>query len=118
MDRIFIEGLTLEAVIGVYDWEREVRQILTLDLELGTSIGAAARGDDLSQTLDYKVICDRLADYARDSSFELLEAFAEGVAHLLMTEFGVQGLRLKLGKPGAIPATRTLGVIIERGEAL
>lgn len=117
MDKVFIEGLELAAVIGVYPWEREVRQQLLLDLELGTDITAAASGDDLAHTLDYKAISDRLAEYAAASNFELLETLAERMAGLLMSEFGIQWLRLRLAKPGAIPAAQAVGVEIQRGQA-
>ncbi len=116
MDTVFIEQLELAAVIGVYPWEREVRQTLLLDLELGVDLGKAAGSEDLARTLDYKAITDRLTDYVGGSDFQLLETLAEELAGLLMGEFGVTWLRLRLGKPGAIPAARSVGVEIERGQ--
>ena len=115
MDRVFIEGLELNAVIGVYPWEREVRQVLMLDLELATDIRPAAVGDDLSRTLDYKAIADRIDEYVCGSEFQLLETLAERLAALIMKQFGVPWLRLRLSKPGAIPSARAVGVEIERG---
>lgn len=114
MDIVYIEGLRLAAVIGVYPWEREVRQDLVLDLELGTDIGPAAASDDLAQTPDYKAITDRLVAVAASSEFQLLEALAEHMADILLCEFGVPWLRLRMGKPGAIPAAACVGVVIER----
>lgn len=114
MDQILIEGLNLETVIGVYDWERNVRQRLELDLELGTDIRPAAEGDDLTRTLDYAAICQRLADYAEANAHGLVETFAERVAALLIEEFGIRQLRLTVRKPGAVAAARAVGVRIER----
>ncbi|WP_110667178.1 dihydroneopterin aldolase [Salinicola halophilus] len=114
MDQVLIEGLTLDTVIGVYDWERQIRQRLELDLELSTDIRLAARDDDLSHTLDYAAICERLTGYAEDNAHALVETFAEGVARLLIAEFGVKRLRLTVRKPGAVAAARAVGVRIER----
>ncbi|OHZ01724.1 dihydroneopterin aldolase [Salinicola sp. MIT1003] len=114
MDQVLIEGLSLETVIGVYDWERTVRQRLELDLELGTDIRPAARDDNLDRTLDYAAICQRLADYADANAHGLVETFAERVAALLIEEFGVRQLRLTVRKPGAVAAARAVGIRIER----
>jgi dihydroneopterin aldolase len=115
-DRVFIRDLKLAAVIGVYPWERELRQNLVLNLELATDIRAAAARDDLALTHDYKAISDRLTRYAAGSEFQLLESLAEGMAAILMAEFGISWLRLGLDKPGAIVAAGTVGVLIERGQ--
>lgn len=114
MDQILIEGLNLETVIGVYDWERTIKQRLELDLELETDIRPAAEGDDLTRTLDYAAICQRLADYAENQAHGLVETFAERVAALLIEEFGIRRLRLTVRKPGAVAAARAVGVRIER----
>ncbi|MFQ3786063.1 dihydroneopterin aldolase [Halomonas sp. A29] len=115
MDRILIESLEFETVIGVYDWERTIRQRLTLDLELATDIRPAATDDDLTKTLDYAAISQRIARFADEHDFALVETFAERLAQLLIDEFGVPWLRLTLRKPGAVPAAAAVGVRIERG---
>lgn len=115
MDRILIESLEVETVIGVYDWERTIRQRLTLDLELATDIRPAAADDDLARTLDYAAISQRIAAFADEHDFALVETFAERLAQLLMEEFGVPWLRLTLRKPGAVPTAAAVGVRIERG---
>ncbi|KDE40655.1 Dihydroneopterin aldolase [Nitrincola lacisaponensis] len=117
MDIVYIRGLQVETVIGIYDWERTIRQTLCVDLEMATDIRAAARGDDIERTLNYKAISDRLIEFISDSEFLLLEALAEEIATLLMDEFSIPWLRLKLGKPGAVPQAQDVGVVIERGEA-
>jgi dihydroneopterin aldolase len=106
VDQVFIRGLAVEAVIGVYDWERSIFQPLVLDLEMGWDIRAAAAGDDLSATLDYAAVSRTVLD----------EALAEHVAALIMSEFAVPWLRLRVTKPGAVSeAAGGVGVLIERG---
>ncbi len=116
MDIVFIQGLEVETVIGIYDWERSIRQTVTLDLELGTDIRQAAATEAIDNTLNYKSVSERLVAFIEGSEFQLVETMAEELARLLMTEFPVPWLRLKLGKPGAVPAAQSVGVIIERGE--
>ncbi|WP_176494275.1 dihydroneopterin aldolase [Cobetia sp. 5-25-4-2] len=115
MDRVLIEALAVETVIGVYDWERTIRQRLVIDLEMATDIRPAAVGDDLTHTLDYAAISARIQTYADDSQFELVETFAERLAALLREEFGIPWLRMTVRKPGAVPEAQAVGVRIERG---
>lgn len=116
MDIVFIDGLEVDTVIGVYDWERGIRQCLTLDLQLGWDIRPAAASDDLGAALDYAAVSARVQAFAEASHFQLVETFAERLAALLMSEFGIRWLRLRLTKPGAVPAARGgVGVEIERG---
>lgn len=116
MDIVFIDGLEVDTVIGVYDWERGIRQCLSLDLQLGWDIAAAAASDDLGAALDYAAVSARVQAFAAESAFQLVETFAERLAALLMAEFGIRWLRLRLTKPGAVPAARGgVGVEIERG---
>lgn len=116
MDTILIEDLKLEAVIGVYAWEKRIRQRLSLTLELGCDITVAARDDDLDATLDYATISERLQHYCAEHRFELVETLAERIATLLREEFGIAWLRLTLRKPGAVADAAFVGVRLERGE--
>ncbi|WP_048305950.1 dihydroneopterin aldolase [Halomonas sp. PR-M31] len=116
MDCVLIEGLRVETVIGAYDWERSIRQLLVLDLELATDIRPAAENDDLSKALDYAAISTRIDEFARASHFELVETFAERLAALLRQEFNISWLRLTLRKPGAVSQATAVGVRIERGQ--
>ncbi len=116
MDIVYIRELEVETVIGIYDWEREIRQTVSLDLEMGTDINAAASTEDIDNTLNYKSVSDRLIDFISESEFLLVETMAQQIADIVMNEFGVRWLRLRLGKPGAVPTARDVGVIIERGE--
>lgn len=116
MDKVFIRGLAIDTVIGAHDWERHVRQTVVLDLELAADISAAAATDWLADAFDYQAIGDRLVEFVAGSEFQLVETLAERCAALLREEFGVSWLRLRVAKPGALPAARDVGVVIERGE--
>jgi dihydroneopterin aldolase len=115
MDRVFIENLTVETVIGIYDWEREIRQAVSLDLEMDFDILTAASSDAIEDTLDYKAVSKRLIHFIEQSQFQLVETLAERCASIVLDEFPVHHLKLKLSKPGAVRGSSAVGVIIERG---
>ena len=116
VDIIFIRELRIETVIGIYDWERQIKQVVCLDLEMGTDIRKAAASDSIEDTLNYKAVTKRLLQVVGDSQFFLVETLGERIAELVMTEFEVPWLRLTLSKPGAVRGSREVGIIIERGE--
>lgn len=116
MDIVYIRELEIQTVIGIYDWEREIRQTVSLDLDMATDIRAAAATEDISNTLDYKAVSKRLIAFIEAAEFLLIETMAEEVAAIVLAEFPVTWLRLRLGKPGAVTGARDVGVIIERGE--
>ncbi|HRD65845.1 MAG TPA: dihydroneopterin aldolase [Candidatus Competibacter sp.] len=115
MDIIFVRELRIQTLIGVYPRERETRQTLLLDLELGADIRPAAATDRLDDTLDYQTVARRIDEFAAASAFQLVETLGERIAELLLREFGVPWLRLTVRKPGAVPGTREVGIVIERG---
>ncbi len=115
MDRVFIEGLEVDTLIGAYDWERGIRQCLRLDLTLGWDIRPAAQNDELDKALDYARVVESIDGFAAQARFELVETFAERLAARLMSEFGIVWLRLRVTKPGVNPRAAALGVEIERG---
>ncbi|GAB1596710.1 dihydroneopterin aldolase [Lysobacter claricitrinus] len=117
MDHVFIEGLEIEALIGIYDWERRVRQPLVFDLEMAFDNRIPAASDDIAHTLNYKDVSTRIRDYVAASGFGLVETLAERIAEIVLAEFPVQHLRLKLSKPGAVRGARAVGVMIERSRA-
>ncbi|MCX2784516.1 dihydroneopterin aldolase [Microbulbifer thermotolerans] len=116
MDIVYIRDLKVDTIIGIYDWEREVRQTVSLDLEMAFDISEAARTDDIRHTLNYKAVAKRLIAFIEESEFLLVETMAEKVAAIVREEFAVPWLRLRLSKPGAVRGSRDVGVIIERGE--
>jgi len=114
-DRVLIEGLEVRTVIGIYDWEREIRQTVRLDLEMAWDITRAAQTDSIEDTLDYKAVSKRLIAFVESSSFGLIETLAEHCANIVLTEFSVPWLRLKMSKPGAVRGSENVAVLIERG---
>ena len=115
MDIVFIEDLRIDAVIGIYDWERRVRQTLSFDIEMAFDNTVPAASDDIAHTLNYKDVSKRLIDFVSESSFGLVETLAERCAAIIREEFGVAWVRLKLSKPGAVRGSKAVGVRIERG---
>ncbi|MDH4039885.1 MAG: dihydroneopterin aldolase [Gammaproteobacteria bacterium] len=116
MDIVYIRELRADTVIGVYDWERKVRQTVVLDLELATDNRRAAASDRVEDALDYAALSGRLLSFIEGSAFQLIETLAERVAAIAIDEFGVPWLRLRLAKPGAVLRAGDVGVIIERGQ--
>ena len=115
-DIVFIEDLRIQTVIGVFDWEREITQTVSLNLEMGFDISKAAKSDAIADTLDYKAVSKRLISLVENSDFQLVEALAEKCAEIVLAEFPVSWLRLKLSKPGAVRGSSAVGVEIERGD--
>ena len=115
MDIVYIRELEIRTIIGVFDWERDQRQVVSLDLELGTDNRAAAT-DSIDKALDYKAVSKRLIDFVENSEFFLVETLAERIADILLKEFKVPWLKLRVGKPGAVTGSKDVGVIIIRGK--
>ncbi len=115
MDIVYLRGLRIDTIIGIYDWERRTRQSVILDLEMGTDISRAAASERIEDTLNYKAVAKRLIQFVSESEFQLVETLAERCAAIVMQEFGVPWLRLSLNKKGAVRGATDVGVIIERG---
>lgn len=115
MDIIFIHGLRIETIVGIYDWERRVKQSIVLDVEMSADIRKAAASQNVSDTLDYHAISIRLTTFIQEQQFLLLETLAERCAELLQREFSVVWLRLRVTKPTAVTSAQGVGVLIERG---
>ena len=116
MDKIFVQGLEVECVIGVWEWERQITQKLIIDLEMGWVISAAASSDALEDTLSYKDVAKRVNAFVVETQANLVETLAEGIAGLLQEEFGVPWCRVRINKRGAVTGARDVGVDIERGQ--
>ncbi len=116
MDIIYLNALKIETVIGIYGWERQIKQTVVLDLAMATDIRQAATTDRIEDTLNYKAVAKRLVEFVSHSDFQLIETLAESIAEIVMTEFSVPWIRVQLNKPGAVRGARDVGVIIERGK--
>src|SRR5580693_10222724 len=114
MDKIFIRALKTEAIIGIFDWERQVKQTVIVDIEIGADVRKAALSDSIGDTLNYKRVAKRVLAFVEESKFHLVETLAEHIAMLLLEDFGVAWVRISLSKPGAIRSSRDVGVSLER----
>lgn len=116
MDKVFIQGLSIQTTIGFFPWEKEIKQTLVIDLTMGWNTAVAAENDELAKTLDYADISEKIAEFANNNPVDLLETLAERMAQYLIDSFQIPWLKLKIGKPGAVHNAITVGVEIERGQ--
>ena len=114
MDIIYLHDLKIDTIIGIFEWERRVKQAVILDLDMAADIRKAAASDKIADTLDYKAVSKRLIEYVGANQFQLVETLAERVAEIVLKEFGISWLRLRVNKKGAVRGAVDVGVIIER----
>ena len=118
MDIVYIRDLRIDTIIGIYDWERQVKQTVSLDVEMATDIRQAAATDDIQFALNYKAVSKRLIAYVENRNALLVETLAEEITQIIRDEFKVPWLRLRVSKPGAVRGARDVGLIIERGQKI
>ena len=116
MDKIFLSELKVDTIIGIWEWERRIRQTVIIDLEMSADIARAAATDEVADTLNYKSVAKRIQDFVAESSFQLVETLAENIAAIIRDEFDVAWVKVRVNKPGAIRGSKDVGVLIERGE--
>jgi 7,8-dihydroneopterin aldolase/epimerase/oxygenase len=116
MDIIFLGGLEIETIIGIYDWERETKQTIVLDIEMAFDIQKAAETDDIQYTLNYKTVSKRIISFVEASQFFLVEKLISEIANIIRNEFDAPWVKITLNKKGAIRGASDVGIIIERGE--
>lgn len=113
-DTIFLHDLRIETVVGIWDWERKIRQTVSIDLEMGADIARAAQDDDISGTLNYKQVAKRVQQFVADSEFQLVETMAQKIADTILAEFDMPWVQVRVSKPGAIRNAKNVGVLIRR----
>src|SRR5580698_3564681 len=106
MDIVFIRELKIDTLVGIYDWERRIRQVVVLDLDMAADVAKGARSDRIEDTLDYKAVAKRLIQFVSEAEFQLVETLAEKTAELVMREFGVRWFKITLNKPGAVSGSK------------
>jgi 7,8-dihydroneopterin aldolase/epimerase/oxygenase len=114
MDKIFIRALKAEAIIGIYDWERQVKQTVVLDIEISADVRKSALSDSIDDTLNYKRVAKSVLAFIEASRCRLVETLSEQIAMLILAEFEVAAVRIELSKPGAVRSSKDVGVILER----
>jgi dihydroneopterin aldolase len=115
MDKIFLDELKVDTIIGIWEWERRIRQTVVIDLEMSADIAKAAATDEVVDTLNYKSVAKRIQSFVAESSFQLVETLAERIAAIIREEFDVAWVKVRVNKPGAIRGSKSVGVLIERG---
>lgn len=115
LDIIFLRELRVDAVVGIYEWEKRIRQKVSIDLEMGADIRKAAASDAIEDTLNYKAVAKRVITFVEESRYDLIETMAEHIAELLLREFDMPWVRVSLSKPGAVRGSKAVGIVIERG---
>lgn len=113
-DTIFISGLEIETIIGVYDWEREEPRPLFIDIEIGCDISLPSSSDDIADTIDYDLLSKEIGSFASKASYQLIEAFAEAVAQIVLSQNGCEWVKLTINKPGAVENAVSVGISIFR----
>jgi dihydroneopterin aldolase len=116
VDIIYINDLRIETLIGIFDWERKVKQMVILDIEMAGDCRKAAVNDVVEDTVNYKSVAKRLIEFVGNSEYQLVETLAERCAEIIMDEYRVPWVKLRVNKQGALRGARDVGVIIERGE--
>ena len=114
MDTIFLNEMRVETIVGIWDWERKTKQIVSIDLEMGADIKKAALTDNIEDTLNYKGVSKRIRKFVEDSDFQLVETMAEKIAEIILVEFNVPWVKIRVNKPGAIRGSKDVGVFITR----
>lgn len=114
MDKLFIRELKVETIIGFWEWERRVKQTVSIDLELGTDARLGASTDSIRQALNYEELANRLREFVGGSNYNLVESLGESIARIAVTEFGAPTVKVTLTKPGAVEGARDVGIVIER----
>ncbi len=113
-DTIFLSDMRIETTVGIWDWERKIKQTVSIDLEMGADIRRAAASDSIDDTLNYKSVAKRVQQYVADSGFQLVETMAEKIAETVLAEFDVPWIRVEVNKPGAIRGAKGVGIKIYR----
>ncbi|MBI5611793.1 MAG: dihydroneopterin aldolase [Gammaproteobacteria bacterium] len=116
MDIIYLHDLKIDCVLGIWDWERRTTQTVTFDLDMAADVRRAAASDRIDDTVNYKAVAKRLTAFVGASQFQLVETLAEKTAELILNEFPIRWVRVRVNKKGAIRGAADVGVIIERGE--
>lgn len=113
-DTIFLQNLKVETVVGVWDWERKIRQTVSIDIEMAADVAKAAETDNIEGTLNYKAVAKRVQQFVGDSEYQLVETLAEKLAETILSEFDIPWIQLRVSKPGAIRNAKNVGVVIHR----
>ncbi|MGQ0442613.1 MAG: dihydroneopterin aldolase [Methylophilaceae bacterium] len=114
MDTIFLEQVKAETKLGVPEWERMVAQTIILDIEIGYHLSKSCQSDNIADTIDYGAVVGRIRETLSENNFQLVEALAEHICQLILSEFKALSVKVRVAKPAILPGLKALGVVIER----
>ena len=117
-DIVYIRDLQVETIIGIFDWERKIKQTVSIDIEMATDIAKAAKSDHIDDAINYKAVGKRIIQFVEESEYQLIETMVETMAQIVLKEFNVNWLRLRVSKPGALRGAKDVGLVIERERVL
>jgi dihydroneopterin aldolase len=115
MDIVFVKDLRFKTIVGCWDWERQLPQTISIDLDMGWDNSTPAASGDLKDALNYKEVSNRVEQFVQEQQYELVESAADGIAALLMEEFAIPWVRVAIHKPFAVTGSKSVGVVVERG---
>ncbi len=116
-DTIFLQDLKVETIVGIWDWERKIRQTVSIDIEMAADVVKAAETDNIEGMLNYKAVAKRVQQFVAASEYQLVETLAEKIAETVLAEFDIPWIQLRVCKPGAIRNAKNVGVTIRRYKA-
>lgn len=113
-DQVLIEALEIDASIGVFDWEKEIKQKLVFDLSLQCDFSIAAKSDEIDDAINYVAVCEEIEKVTLAKHYQLLESLADTIIKCLFKSFNISAVGLRINKPGAVAKTRSVGVRVYR----
>ena len=113
-DTIFIHQLKIRTKIGVHKWERQIDQLVLIDIEMQTNLEQAIATDNLANTLDYQNVSEKIISFVKSKSFNLIESLAAAIADMLLVNPILANLKITVTKPAALPNASCVGVTIAR----
>tara|TARA_Y100001970_G_C14210663_1_gene846692 strand:- start:758 stop:1120 length:363 start_codon:yes stop_codon:yes gene_type:complete len=116
MDKIFLRDLKLKTRIGIFEWEKQIDQVININIEVGTDIKRASETDDVQYSLDYKSLSIKVKDYVSNNQHDLIETLIENIAQMLLDEFDINYVTISISKPGAIRDSQDVGIEITRNK--
>jgi FolB domain-containing protein len=116
MDKIIVKDLLIRAIIGINPEERVKKQDILINMVLFADIRQAAQSDDIDDAVNYKAITKRVIEHVENSSDLLVEKLVSDIARLILTEFHVERVQVRVEKPGALRFAQSVGIEIERSQ--
>lgn len=112
-DYLHIEGLKIDASIGIHDWEKKIKQLLVVDMEIAHDFSNA--GDDIKNTIDYDALCQHITELVQSRQFNIIETVAQLIVTSIESTFNIKAMTVRVSKPHAIASANNISVVVKRG---